>query len=131
MARKITGKVEVVVTKMLSSPTAPYTNQYVAISIATAMPSTNVLITSAGAGHKIKILKLVLVPSAAVTLELCAGTTGAIALSGAMELAANSIFTFNGDMNPLELPEGEDFAISLGTAVQVSGWLQFAEEKVA
>lgn len=81
----------------------------------------NLTVVAAVAGSKVKVYRLILVPSAAVTVTIF---DGANALTGPMALAANTPFIL--DINHLlepafETSTGNAFIVNTGTAVQISG----------
>lgn len=100
--------------------------KYAAISYATA--STGELIAAPGEGKRLRILGYLLVAAGAVVATLKSGST---ALTGAMTLATGTpmVVPPGGtkiDRLPcMECGTNEAFNLTLGGAVQVSGWVVY------
>ncbi len=92
--------------------------------IDTAVLGDNTIIAGTP-GLKIRIVKLILVVNAAVSITLKSASTS---LTGAMAYAANGGLALDGDVNPLDLNTGDAFVMNLGGAVQVSGFVLYLLE---
>lgn len=104
-----------------NNPSINVSSTITPISINTA--GDNIII-AAVAGRRYKIVKLILVCNAAVSITL---KSGANSLTGAMPFAANGGLALDDDVHPFELNAGEAFIITLSGNVQVSGWSQHIE----
>ena len=102
----------------------------VAVNISTA---TTTQIVALAASQKIYITGGVLVSSGANTVTLKYGTgaacgTGTTSISGAMDFTAQTGIGFNSGFGPsLVIPSAQAFCITTSAAVQLSGWITYAQ----
>jgi len=102
----------------------------VAVTISTA---TTTQIVALAASQKIYITGGVLVSSGANTVTLKYGTgaacgTGTTSISGAMDFTAQTGIGFNSGFGPsLVIPSAQAFCITTSAAVQLSGWITYAQ----
>lgn len=90
-----------------------------------AQQAANQIIAAPGAGLRIRVVGLLLVATGATTVILL---SGANALTGAMSMPANGIIDTITDRFPLMMNANEAFNITLGGAVQVSGFALYTVE---
>jgi hypothetical protein len=93
-----------------------------AVSISSS--GNNTVVAAGTASQIIRVYRLLLVPTAAVTITLQDG--GSTALSGAMPLAANQVFLLPFDTDPWVITSpGNAFIAKLGSGVAVNGMCFF------
>jgi hypothetical protein len=101
------------------------THQAVLFASVSASSSGNNTLVAATAGSKIRVLNVVLIAASAVTVAFQSGA-GGTALTGTMSLAANGGFAPGYDPHGhFETAAGSLLNLSLGSAVQVSGWIKY------
>ncbi|HKS27836.1 MAG TPA: hypothetical protein VJS44_08455 [Pyrinomonadaceae bacterium] len=84
-------------------------------------------LVAAVTGKSIRVLNIVLIASAAVTVRFESGAGGA-ALTGQMQLAANGGFAPGFDpFGHFQTAAGELLNLELSGAVSVDGWLTYVE----
>jgi hypothetical protein len=93
--------------------------QFAPISVASA--GNNTLVTAQGTGIKIRVLGVALLAAGAVTAQFQSGA-GGTNLSGAMSIGAGKFFTVESSPQ-FETAANQLLNLSLGGAIQVSGWL--------
>lgn len=97
----------------------------VKFAVVNASSSGDNTIVSAVGGKKIRVLSLVLVASAATTVEWQSATAGS--LSGGMQLAANGGYSMSSDYGLFETTAGEALQLNLSAANSIDGHISYCE----